>query len=47
MQPAELRDAVHRVLTEPSFRAAARTIAASFAAAGGANAAALAVEDLT
>lgn len=46
VQAPELRAAIARVLDEPGFRAAARTIAASFAAAGGARAAALAVEDL-
>ncbi|MCA9674775.1 MAG: glycosyltransferase [Kofleriaceae bacterium] len=45
--PAELRDAVHRVLTEPSFRAAAARVRDSFAAAGGAAAAAVALEGLS
>lgn len=47
VQPAELRAAIDRVLTEPGFRTAAAAVATSFAAAGGAHAAALAVEDLT
>jgi MGT family glycosyltransferase len=38
--PDELRAAVRRVLDEPSFRAAAERVRASFAAAGGAAAAA-------
>jgi MGT family glycosyltransferase len=46
VQPPELRDAVTRVLTEPSFRAAAAAIRTSFAAAGGAAAAADALESL-
>lgn len=46
VQVAELRDAVHRVLIEPSFRAAAAAVAASFAAAGGATAAAVSIEEL-
>ena len=46
VQPAELRDAVTRVRTEPSFREAAARVRASFAAAGGAPAAALALEAL-
>ena len=44
VQPEELRAAVTRVLTEPAFRAAAQRIRASFAAAGGAEAAATALE---
>jgi MGT family glycosyltransferase len=43
---AELRAAVRRVLDEPSFRAAAERVRASFAAAGGADAAARAIEEL-
>jgi MGT family glycosyltransferase len=46
VQAAELRDAVARVRTEPAFREAAARIRASFAAAGGAPAAALALEAL-
>jgi MGT family glycosyltransferase len=46
VQPPELRDAVHRVLTEPAFRAAAARVRDSFAAAGGAAAAATALEGL-
>lgn len=46
VQPPELRDAVHRVLTEPAFRAAAERIRTSFTHAGGALAAAIAVEEL-
>jgi MGT family glycosyltransferase len=46
VQPPELRDAVTRVLDEASFREAAARIRASFAAAGGANAAASALEAL-
>ncbi|HTR50314.1 MAG TPA: nucleotide disphospho-sugar-binding domain-containing protein [Kofleriaceae bacterium] len=46
VQATELRDAVARVRTEPAFRAAAARIRASFAAAGGAPAAALALEAL-
>jgi MGT family glycosyltransferase len=42
--PDELRAAVTRVLTEPGFREAAQRIRASFAAAGGAVAAATALE---
>jgi UDP:flavonoid glycosyltransferase YjiC (YdhE family) len=38
--PKELRVAIRRVLAEPSFPAAARAVGASFAAAGGAEAAA-------
>jgi MGT family glycosyltransferase len=44
--PRELTDALHRVLTEPSFREAAATIRSSFDQAGGARSAADAVEDL-
>jgi MGT family glycosyltransferase len=40
VQPAELRDAAMRVLTEPAFKAGAARIQASFATAGGAAAAA-------
>ena len=40
LSPAALRDGVKRVLTEPSFREAAQRVRASFAAAGGAKAAA-------
>jgi MGT family glycosyltransferase len=46
VQPAELRDAVTRVLAEPAFRTAAAHVRASFAAAGGAAAAATALEAL-
>ncbi len=46
VQPPELRDAVRRVLVEPQFRAAAARVRASFAAAGGATAAAVALEAL-
>ena len=46
VQPAELRAAVARVLTEPAFRAAAAQVQTSFAAAGGAAAAATALEEL-
>jgi MGT family glycosyltransferase len=42
----ELADALHRVLTETSFREAAESIRASFVQAGGARAAADAVEHL-
>ncbi|HWD56349.1 MAG TPA: glycosyltransferase [Acidimicrobiales bacterium] len=42
----EMADALHRVLTEPSFRDAAQSIRASFVQAGGAGAAADAVEEL-
>jgi UDP:flavonoid glycosyltransferase YjiC (YdhE family) len=38
--PEELREAVLTVLTEPGYRAAARAVGASFAASGGAEAAA-------
>lgn len=44
--PQLLRDAVARVLSEPSFRQSARKIAASFEAAGGAQAAANHLEQL-
>ena len=44
--PDELRSAVRRILDEPSFREAAARIRASFAAAGGAAAAASALEAL-
>jgi MGT family glycosyltransferase len=47
VQAPELRDAVTRVLGEPGFRDAARCVQASFAAAGGAVAAARAVVALT
>ncbi|MDB4958989.1 MAG: glycosyl transferase [Myxococcales bacterium] len=47
VQPAELRDAVTRVLDEPGFRESAVRIRASFAAAGGASAAASALEALS
>jgi MGT family glycosyltransferase len=40
VQPPDLRAAVERVLGEPGFRAAAERVRASFAAAGGAGAAA-------
>ena len=43
---AELRATVRRVLDEPSFRAGAERVRASFAAAGGAAAAARALEEL-
>ncbi|MGE5185672.1 MAG: glycosyltransferase [Acidobacteriota bacterium] len=46
VQPGELRDAVRRVRTEASFREAAARVRASFAAAGGADAAARALEAL-
>jgi MGT family glycosyltransferase len=46
VQPGELRAAVDRVLGEPGFRDAAQSVRASFAAAGGAEAAARAVEAL-
>lgn len=45
-RPDELRAAVNRVLTEPSFRAAAARVQDSFRAAGGARAAADALEAL-
>jgi len=44
--PSELRAAIDRVLAEPSFRGAAERIRASFAAAGGAAAAAGLLEEL-
>jgi MGT family glycosyltransferase len=46
VQPAELRDATLRVLGEPAFREAAARVRASFLAAGGAAAAASALEAL-
>jgi MGT family glycosyltransferase len=46
VQAPELRDCVHRVRTEPSFRGAAARIRASFEAAGGARAAASLLEGL-
>jgi MGT family glycosyltransferase len=46
VQPDELRAAVTRVLAEPAFRAAAERVRASFAAAGGAEAAATALAEL-
>jgi MGT family glycosyltransferase len=46
LSPAALRDAVTRVLGEPSFRESARRIRASFTAAGGATAAADALSTL-
>ena len=46
VQAAELRGAVERVLTEPGFRAAAGRVRDSFAAAGGAAAAATVLEKL-
>ena len=46
LTPAALRDAVTRVLGEASYRQAARRLQASFAAAGGATAAADALEAL-
>jgi MGT family glycosyltransferase len=46
VQPAELRDATLRVLGEPAFREAAARVRASFQAAGGAAAAASALEAL-
>jgi MGT family glycosyltransferase len=46
VQPQELRAAVDQVLGEPAFRAAAERVRASFAAAGGAAAAADALEAL-
>jgi MGT family glycosyltransferase len=46
VQPPELRTAVTRVLNEPTFREAAERVRASFAAAGGAAAAATALEGL-
>lgn len=46
LTPASLRDAVARVLDEPAFAEAAARIGGSFAAAGGAVAAARLLEDL-
>ncbi|MEZ4238081.1 MAG: glycosyltransferase [Myxococcota bacterium] len=46
LRPAELRDALRRVLDDPSHREAAARVAESFRAAGGADAAALRVEAL-
>jgi MGT family glycosyltransferase len=46
VRPDELRDAIARVRTEPAFREAAARIRASFEAAGGAPAAARALEAL-
>ena len=46
VQADELRDAVRRVRSEPCFRDAAARVRASFEAAGGANAAASALERL-
>ena len=46
VQPPELRAAVTRVLSEPGFHEAAKRVRKSFAAAGGANAAAAALEAL-
>jgi MGT family glycosyltransferase len=46
VQPAELRAAVERVLEDPALREAAQRVRASFAAAGGAAAAADALEQL-
>ena len=46
VQPDELRTAVTRILTEPAFRSAAARVRDSFAAAGGAEAAASALEAL-
>jgi UDP:flavonoid glycosyltransferase YjiC (YdhE family) len=46
VQPAELREATLRVLRDPAFREAASRVRASFAAAGGAVAAAVALEAL-
>lgn len=47
LSPSTLRDAVRRVLEEPSFKEAAKKIAASFEAAGGARAAADRLEALS
>lgn len=47
ISPTSLRDAVTRVLREPDFRSAAARIRASFAQAGGAAAAADALESLS
>ena len=46
LRPAELRDAVRAVLDDPSYRAAAEAVRDSFAAAGGATAAADQLEKL-
>lgn len=46
VQAPELRDAVARVLADPALREAAERLRASFAAAGGPDAAALALEEL-
>lgn len=46
VQPPELRDAVHRILSEPAFRQAATRVRDSFTHAGGAAAAATALEAL-
>lgn len=46
VRPADLRAAIEGALTDPGLRAAAERIAASFAAAGGAPAAASALESL-
>jgi MGT family glycosyltransferase len=47
LSPAALREAVLKVLHDPSYRAAARRVGDSFAAAGGARAAAAALEELS
>jgi len=47
IQAPALADAIRRVLDEPAFRDAADRVRASFAAAGGAPAAAAALEELT
>jgi MGT family glycosyltransferase len=46
LTPGQLREAVHRVLEEPSFKTAALRVKASFDAAGGASAAADRLEAL-
>jgi UDP:flavonoid glycosyltransferase YjiC (YdhE family) len=46
VQAGELRDATQRILAEPAFHAAANRIRSSFHAAGGAPAAARALEEL-
>lgn len=46
LQPEALRRAVHQILEEPRFRAAAQQVRASFAAAGGAPRAATLLEGL-
>jgi MGT family glycosyltransferase len=46
LRPTELRDAVRAVLVDPSYRAAAEVVRDSFAAAGGATAAADQLEKL-